>query len=408
MGSSIDAVREYVDHATTNVLVMSSAAYGNVGQLTFSGVEDLDVTSTAVADSADLLFVRGTGKYDAKGGDDTLYADLSAMTTAVLFDADSDQTYSYLGNEFTNFERYLISAGSGDDVIDTASFSYDDWLNLGSGTHQVYSGGGSDYVSMSGDGNNQVHAGTGNDTVLSGSGIDVIEVGTGNDSVVAGAGNDVISVVVDGTDSVSAGADWDYLLVDASAFSHFSLSMVWSGTDAQGANLGTVGMGSSIDAVREYVDHATTNVLVMSSANYGNVGRRLLRAGRDVPHERRLHRGCVLRGRQLHRLDDLHGRRGLHRWILVRLPLDVRSARPDRLPHDGRLQLEPALHRERVRRHRHHLPARPRVPRRPGLHEQRVHGRVRRRLGLCDGRRLHRLVLPPAPGLLLERRLHER
>ena len=49
--------------------------------------------------------------------------------------AGSGATYNYLGSSFTNFERYLLTTGTGDDYIDSRTVAMDDWLTLGTGNN---------------------------------------------------------------------------------------------------------------------------------------------------------------------------------------------------------------------------------------------------------------------------------
>ena len=203
VSSSFEAIQTYVQTATTNQLNMfgDSGAWwvytARAASLTFSGVENLDVTASGAVDASDLMFVRGTGHYDAKGGVDTIYADLTAMTTAVRFVANSGETYSYLGSTFAGFERFLVGTGSGDDYIDSTAVAMDDHLVLGSGNDTAHTGGGNDWVD-GGAGDDTIDGGAGNDTLTGGSGSDTFVYalsGNGIDRITDIGRGDVIRIV---------------------------------------------------------------------------------------------------------------------------------------------------------------------------------------------------------------------
>jgi Ca2+-binding RTX toxin-like protein len=288
----------YAQNAKTSVLQMSNSNTGNTGNgvvyasLTFADVEQLDITGSAVVPGGDLIFARGTGVYDGKGGNDAIVADLSAMTDDVRFVAGSGLTYNYLGSSFANFESFLISTGDGDDYIDAHVASAanhlvlangdnwaltgpgSDYISTGSGTDWVESGAGNDYVDVREGPSNYVDAGPGNDTVMGGAGIDIVEARTGSDAVVTAAGEDVIRIVVDGTDTVSAGADNDRLSIDASAFNTGGGGSIWwgNGKDAAGNVVPGVDVNSPWEYILGYAQNAKTSVLQMSNSNTGNTG----------------------------------------------------------------------------------------------------------------------------------------
>jgi Ca2+-binding RTX toxin-like protein len=292
VNSSWQAILAYAEQATTKVLQMSNhnGGGGSVGAaLSFSGVEQLDITGSAAVPGADLIFAKGPGVYDGKGGNDVIVADLSAMTQPVRFVTGSAQTYEYLGSSFTNFESFLLSTGDANDYIDAHTAGAvnhlllghgdntaltgagSDYISTGNGTDWVESGAGHDYVDVRDGQTNYVDAGAGDDTVLGGTGIDVIEARAGNDSVVAGGGDDIIGIVVDGIDSVSAGEGSDRLSIDASAFNWAGGgSIFWgTGTNAAGQPVAGVDVNSSWQAILAYAEQATTKVLQMSNHNGG-------------------------------------------------------------------------------------------------------------------------------------------
>ena len=262
-GSNYETVKSYVEGALTYQMNMYGSFYDppwNTGfvpraaTVTITGVEQFDVIASELTNDADLIFLKGVGSYDGKGGDDTLYADLSTATTAVVFNASSDQTYNYLGSTFKDFERFLITTGSGDDVINTTAFNFDDWLSLGDGKNWAATGGGNDKVTSGGDD-------------------DTIDVAQGNDVVDSGAGNDIVKLIVDGNDIVRGGADTDRLTIDASRFVNSHVTGVygriwWEGLNAQGQSLVAVDAGSNYETVKSYVDGAFSYQMNMYGSFY--------------------------------------------------------------------------------------------------------------------------------------------
>jgi Ca2+-binding RTX toxin-like protein len=266
--SSSESIRSFASALDTAILCANFVTLSGYEQLastlTFSGVEKLDLTASAVAPGNDLIIARGAnGHYNGHGGNDAIHVDLSeaGADTPILFNAASDQTYSYLGSTFTDFERFIIATGAGNDEINTTSVAMDDYLVLGAGANLAYTGGGSDYVS-GGDNGNIFESGDGSDWLIGGTGVDWLDAGAGNDTVNAGAQDDDILIVMDGTDSVSAGDGQDHLSVDASALSGAAgIRLYWMGNNSQGNSLGVVDFSSSSESIRSFASALDTAIL---------------------------------------------------------------------------------------------------------------------------------------------------
>lgn len=205
-GSSYALIDRYATTAAIKHLQVYSVlpSYYQVPRaatLTFQGIENLDLSANSAVAGNDLIFQLGTGNYDGKGGNDAIYADLSAATGAISFDAGSDQTYSYRGSTFTDFERFLLKTGSGSDFIDARAVAMDDWLQLGLGNDTVYGGGGNDYID----------AGAGNDYLDGGAGVDTLIGGNGHDIYVVDSLADV--VIETEADRILGGIDTVYAYV---------------------------------------------------------------------------------------------------------------------------------------------------------------------------------------------------
>jgi Ca2+-binding RTX toxin-like protein len=252
-GSSAAVISNYVEHATSNrmnVVDGNGQAYAAV--LSFSGIDDLSVSASAAGDVNDILFAKGTGVYDGKGGAaDAIYANLSDASNNVTFTAGDGVNYAFSGKSFSNFERVLLMTGSGADSVDSSAFSLDDHLELGAGNDTAKTGGGNDYID----------GGVGNDT---------IDAGTGNYTVIGGVGDDVIRIVVDGNDSVEGGLGYDKLEanISLSQFNQVGSGRIWwAGSDATGAELTGIDYGSSAAVISNYVEHATSNRMNVVDGN---------------------------------------------------------------------------------------------------------------------------------------------
>ena len=105
-----------------------------------------------------MLIVQGNGDYDGKGGNDAIYVDWSSATSAITINnSDLVTVQDFNGSTVINIERWLVKTGSGDDVISTANYNYND---------EIDSGAGNDTISTAGAGyDDGAHAGSGNDTI---------------------------------------------------------------------------------------------------------------------------------------------------------------------------------------------------------------------------------------------------
>jgi Ca2+-binding RTX toxin-like protein len=179
------------------------------GFRTGSGNDVIVTTSLALNDEFvlgagdDTITVVNGGDYvDGNAGFDTLIVDYSAATTDVGTSSGSssnrptfngafggyDGSYGTTGRGvgFSSIDRFIITTGSGNDVI------------FGAG------------------GNDEIRTGAGNDYLEGNGGNDILDGGAGNDTADGGAGDDTI-IVTDGYDSVYAGAGVDTLVVDYSS-----------------------------------------------------------------------------------------------------------------------------------------------------------------------------------------------
>ena len=299
VGSSLSAIETYLTDTQTKVLKGTGIIYGFGGSfyegitstLSFTGVERIaEIKTSTVVAGSDLILASDPGNFEAGLGDDMLYADLSAASTAIVFDAASDQTYAYEGYTFKDFEAFAIRTGSGDDRIDTSGWNISDTLILGEGNNQALVGGGNNTVTTGagndlvvsgsgvdiidvGNGTNTVIAGAGNDRVTAGSGNDTIDAGRGADTVDAGGGNDVISLFIDGVDSVSGGAGNDRLSINGGTFAGSGVAfMQWASNDSQGNTLSEIGAGSSYAQVTNFLNPVSTYLLKVYVLFYNGYG----------------------------------------------------------------------------------------------------------------------------------------
>ena len=51
-----------------------------IATVKFTGIENLDISGSALVNGPDLIIARGQGTYDGKGGTDTIVADLSTAS----------------------------------------------------------------------------------------------------------------------------------------------------------------------------------------------------------------------------------------------------------------------------------------------------------------------------------------
>jgi Ca2+-binding RTX toxin-like protein len=113
----------------------------------FWNVENVHFIGTSLADNFYLRVGLNSSalavNFDGAGGVDTLEFDFSGMTTDQTFEVVGDAIVSNFGT-FSSIERFVIKAGSGNDVIRTGA--YNDDIYTGRGSDTVSAGDGNDYI----------------------------------------------------------------------------------------------------------------------------------------------------------------------------------------------------------------------------------------------------------------------
>lgn len=145
----------------------------------YRNVEAVNLTTGA---GNDLLIYQGGTHYDGGADYDTLYADFSATTQALNWNADAGSFTPVNGVTVANIERFLVSSGSGDDLFRATQSGMSHHVDTGAGNDTVEFGAGDDYVA-SGAGNDSINAGAGTDTVDGGAGIDTADYSNASGSV---------------------------------------------------------------------------------------------------------------------------------------------------------------------------------------------------------------------------------
>ncbi len=123
-----------------------SMGWANYEQETIiTGSGDDRFTVLAVETSSSLFVA-----LDAGAGIDTLFLNASGRNSSIAFEVNGSEVNTSLG-QFTNFENFIISGSSGNDVITTGAGDDgitggigDDFLNGGGGADSFFGGAGSD------------------------------------------------------------------------------------------------------------------------------------------------------------------------------------------------------------------------------------------------------------------------
>ena len=193
-GADTDRISANLSAAVSSIVwILPSNFYsGPIGS--FTNFEYFGIVSTGDGNDA---IVTGTGNFDetvnlgggddtitvslggdsvnGQGGNDTLIVNYGGSTAAVTNGLTSYGNGVDRNVVYAAFEQFVITTGSGDDVISTADFSGDDVLSLGAG-------------------NDLAATGAGNDSLDGGAGADALDGGSGADQMTGGDGNDLFFV----------------------------------------------------------------------------------------------------------------------------------------------------------------------------------------------------------------------
>ncbi|SFL99294.1 calcium-binding protein [Methylorubrum salsuginis] len=160
----------------------------------FGGEGDDTVLVAGLADARGDVLDGGTGV-------DTASFDLASTTTALTFKAlNANQKTSFVGATLTGFERFTITAGSGNDSLTGGRFN------------DVFSGGAGQDTLSGGAGNDSLQGGAGRDTLKGDAGSDYLDGGADDDVLQGGEGNDSLQGGL-GNDRIDGGAGNDYVIV---------------------------------------------------------------------------------------------------------------------------------------------------------------------------------------------------
>ncbi|MDC8774565.1 hypothetical protein, partial [Roseateles albus] len=205
VNSTFELIDTYVQTAATNLLQVHAVYYhmGNAraATLKFTGIENLSVSASSAAADNDLIFARGTGVYDGKGGSDTFFANWSEASQSITWVNAAGAAQVVNGVTVSNFERLLVQTGSGDDLIDNSAAA------VGATNDYIATGAGNDTLN-GGAGNDQMLGGTGDDTYYVDSLADVVteQANAGNDTIITSLnyslGNNIENVIITGAAGV--------------------------------------------------------------------------------------------------------------------------------------------------------------------------------------------------------------
>jgi Ca2+-binding RTX toxin-like protein len=116
-------------------------------RLSFYNLEDLSIIGSSFADHFEIGLGPASSQLllsiDGGDGVDFLKADLSNMTTRVVFRWAPEGIVSSFGS-FSNLEKFEILTGSGNDIIHTGGEA--DRVNAGAGSDEILTGAGDDWV----------------------------------------------------------------------------------------------------------------------------------------------------------------------------------------------------------------------------------------------------------------------
>ena len=254
-----------------SALVGATAFYVRNGpDVQYSNVEAVNWTAGS---GNDLLFYQGGSKYDGGAGIDTFYADFSGTAQVVNWNADTNSFTPVDGVTVTNMERFLLSTGSGNDIIKAMNGGLSHHVETGAGNDTLNLGAGNDEV-LAGDGNDTINTGGGYDNITGGIGNDTINGGERADTMIGGDGNDIYFVdntydVVTETNASSTIGGVDLIQTSIS----YDLSNT-DGTDAIGSNVENLRLLGTTDI--NAIGNSLNNTL------YANNGINIIDGGNSI------------------------------------------------------------------------------------------------------------------------------
>ena len=218
-------------------------------------VENVDLRGSANNDIFDLKLGPATSGFDVRmdggAGQDSLNFDWSKLNIGITFQLSGSTITSSWGS-FSNFEKFELHGGSGNDIITT-----------GAGQDSIYTGGGVDTV----------NAGAGNDYIFSESTGGTIDGGDGFDYFSGGVTtSDPLNITISGT-TIDFGGRLTVTNVEGFGIGGGSGDDTFNVNNAP--NGGTLYGGAGIDTLNyNYVPTSALNMTIEASGNqlYGTLG----------------------------------------------------------------------------------------------------------------------------------------
>ena len=186
----------------TNFEYFGIVSTGSGTDAIVTGSGNFNETVNLGAGNDTITVSMGNDSVNGEADNDNLIVNYGGSTAAVTTGLSSYGNGADRNVVFAAFEMFAITTGSGNDVISTASFSGDDFVNLGAGNNFATTGAGNDSLG----------GGAGNDTLDGGSDADQMTGGDGNDLYfVDNAGDQAIetnALPSGGTDTVQSGMNF--------------------------------------------------------------------------------------------------------------------------------------------------------------------------------------------------------